>query len=596
MRHFNILIGSLLFLLLINSCKEKRSDSLNLDFELIDPKTKTPINWIIGPDPDYKFSLDSSMVYNGKYSVKLENIRKPTRRFQKLNGIKYMTNAHAEKSIKLSGFIKTENTIDSYIGLFVGYNSFQGDSLKILSNPTLIGTNDWKEFTISIPVTIDPNYFFIGFCLTGEGILWIDNLKLYIDNKQVSKTQPLNFKANRSELEWLKTHCIPIKTSNAESGLEDLEPLRKIIGDAKIVALGENTHGSSEVYTMKHRLIEFLVTKMNFTIFSLEASLPEAYLLNDYVLQGNGDHKVLLSGMHFWICNTQEVLNIVTWMRKFNTAGKGPIQFTGFDMQYPDLALNNLLNFFEKNDNNLKTKLDSISVLMAFLKTKDPKNIEGSNDLKILKQRCDTALSLIIRHKANYLRTVQVSEYNLILQNAIVLNQYVTSAVKPAGDRFFYRDECMAKNIELILENNPDTKIILWSHNAHVANQKGYMGNLLKDKFGDKYFSIGFLSNSGTYTAKRTVDVMSNNVLEEGKPGSFEYSFHRLDLPYFLFDFKQLDTTNHDSNWLSRSLNYRSIGALATNEQFIKSNISKLYSSIIYIDSTHASKCFNVTK
>jgi erythromycin esterase len=596
MRHLTILIGSLLFLLLINSCKERHFDSLNLDFELINPKTKTPINWIIGPDPDYKFSLDSSVVYNGKYSVKLENIRKPTRPFQKLTGIKYMTNAHAEKSIKLSGFIKTENTIDSYIGLYVGYNSFQGDSLKILSNPTLIGTNDWKEFSVSIPVTVDPNYFFIGFCLTGEGKLWIDNLKLYVDNKQVFRTQPLNFKANRSELAWLKTHCIPIKTSNAESGLEDLEPLRKIIGDAKIVALGENTHGSSEVFTMKHRLVEFLVTKMNFTIFSLEASLPESYLLNDYVLQGNGDPKALLGEMHFWICNTQEVLNMVTWMRKFNADGKGPIQFTGFDMQYPDLALNNLLKFSEKNDNNLKSKVDSISILMALLKTKDPQNILVTNDLNILKQRCDTVLSLIIKHKANYLRKVQVSEYNLILQNAIVLNQCLTSAVKPVGDRFFYRDECMAKNIELILANNPDAKIILWAHNAHVANQKGYMGNLLKEKFGDKYFSIGLLSNSGTYTAKRTDDVMSNNVLEEGKPGSFEYSFHRLDLPYFLFDFKQLDTTNHDSNWLSRSLNYRSIGALVTNEQFIKSNISKLYNSIIYIDSTHASKCFNVTK
>jgi erythromycin esterase len=590
MNNYKLLFGSILLTVLLGSCKAKTSEILNLDFETIDSKTKNPVNWFFGRDPDYKISRDSTVVNHGKYSIKLENIRKPTSSLHGIGVVKYFTNSKAGKGIRLSGFVKTENTTEPSIGLYVGYNDIEGDSRKMLTDSTLIGTHDWKEYTVYIPFTNDPNYFYIGFGLTGEGKLWIDNLKLYVDNKQVFKTlQPLNFKANRNELKWLKTHCFPIKTPIPKNGFEDLEPLKQIIGDAKIVALGENTHGSSEVFQMKHRLVEFLATEMNFTIFSLEASLPEAYLVNDYVLQGISDPKTLLRGMHFWTCNTQEVLDMVLWMRKLNASGKGPIQFMGFDMQYIDFALNNLLTFSEKNDKYLKGKLDSISNLITFLKAQGPKIDESKDDIKILKQKCDIVLSLINKNKANYLRF----EYNWILQNAIILDQYITLQNKPSGEQNFYRDECMAKNIELILENNPNAKIVLWAHNDHVSNQKGRMGRFLKDKFGDKYFSIGFLSNSGTYTAKKGYDVKSNNVLLEGKPGSFEYSFHKINLPYFFFDFRLLDTINHDCKWLSNSMNYRTIGALATDDQFQKANISKLYNAIIYIDSTKASKYLN---
>ena len=61
----------------------------------------------------------------------------------------------------------------------------------------------------------------------------------------------------------------------SESGFE-IQPLKKMIGSSRIVALGENTHGTSEVFKMKHRLIEFLATEMGFTILSVEVGMPEA--------------------------------------------------------------------------------------------------------------------------------------------------------------------------------------------------------------------------------------------------------------------------------------------------------------------------------
>jgi erythromycin esterase-like protein len=152
---------------------------------------------------------------------------------------------------------------------------------------------------------------------------------------------------NPDAVDWIKAHSFAFDTVEAGGSLKDLEPLRKMIGDARIVSLGEPTHGTREAFQMKHRLLEFLATEMGFTIFSIEASMPESYRLNDYVLKGVGNPEELIGGMYFWTWNTQEVLAMVKWMREFNAAGKGPVQFTGFDMQFPQVAGENALSYLK---------------------------------------------------------------------------------------------------------------------------------------------------------------------------------------------------------------------------------------------------------
>ena len=155
---------------------------------------------------------------------------------------------------------------------------------------------------------------------------------------------------NPEQLAWLKENAIVFNTAVAGSGFDDLAPLKALIGDARIVALGEATHGTREFFQMKHRLTEFLASEMGFTIFSIEANMPEAYRVNDFVLRGQGDPKKLLKGMYFWTWNTQEVLDMILWMREFNLAGKGRIEFTGFDMQTPDVAMRIVTDFLRRSD------------------------------------------------------------------------------------------------------------------------------------------------------------------------------------------------------------------------------------------------------
>jgi erythromycin esterase-like protein len=137
---------------------------------------------------------------------------------------------------------------------------------------------------------------------------------------------------------WMKRSARPFDTCTPSEKIQDLRALRDLVGNARIVALGEGTHGTREFFQLKHRITQYLATDMGFTVFAIEANLPEAWKVNDYVLGGPGDPRALLDGMYFWTWNTEEVLEMVEWMRHFNASKRGRIEFTGFDMQTPDTA------------------------------------------------------------------------------------------------------------------------------------------------------------------------------------------------------------------------------------------------------------------
>jgi erythromycin esterase-like protein len=160
---------------------------------------------------------------------------------------------------------------------------------------------------------------------------------------------------SQAEVAWAREHAVRLVGPVAGAGFDDLEPLRAMIGDARIVALGESTHGTREQFQMKHRLLEFLASEMGFTVFSIEASSPESYAVDAYVSRGEGDPRQLVGGMLFWTWNTEEVLDMVRWMRDFNErpaaqhandagganagASAPRVRFTGFDMQSPGKPL-----------------------------------------------------------------------------------------------------------------------------------------------------------------------------------------------------------------------------------------------------------------
>jgi hypothetical protein len=151
---------------------------------------------------------------------------------------------------------------------------------------------------------------------------------------------------------WINAHAIPLTTVKAGSGFEDMAPLAEIVGDARVVALGEATHGSREFLQLKHRMLEHLVEEMGFSVFAIEANWPECRAINDYVLYGEGDPKQGLDSIYFWTWNTEEVLALIEWMRAYNADPRHErkVQFVGFDMQTTTVAAGDVFDYLETVD------------------------------------------------------------------------------------------------------------------------------------------------------------------------------------------------------------------------------------------------------
>jgi len=177
---------------------------------------------------------------------------------------------------------------------------------------------------------------------------------------------PLQVQVDSSVTQWIKSNAHPLKSVVAESGFEDLQPFREIIGNARIVSMGEATHGTREVFQMKHRMLEFLVKEMGFTVLGIEASFPDCLTINDYVLTGKGNLGQVLDAQGFWTWNTEEVAAMIEWMRRYNAdpKTKQPVKFYGYDMQNPASAIRRSLGALEKVDATLAKSLEGkLSVL-----------------------------------------------------------------------------------------------------------------------------------------------------------------------------------------------------------------------------------------
>ncbi len=179
-----------------------------------------------------------------------------------------------------------------------------------------------------------------------------------VDGEQGASATPQE--PDLDQVAWVRHHALAFDTVEAGHGFDDLEPLREVVGDARIVALGEGTHGTREFFQMKHRLVEFLASEMGFTIFAIEANMPEAYRVNDYVQGGKGDPQRLIGGMYFWTWNTEEVLAMCEWMQEFNATGAGTLAFTGFDMQTPQVAMETVREFVADHEPGYADELDKV--------------------------------------------------------------------------------------------------------------------------------------------------------------------------------------------------------------------------------------------
>lgn len=582
-----------LFLLLIPFTAFSQDN--NLDFEKLGSNGKQPADWGV-PVPQgnhYGYTvLSDSIAYSGKYSVVIE--KRDTARKGGFGSLEMSVPAEFKgKRVRLEGYVRTEDIKGGWAGLYMRVDGTR--EFDNMEKRGITGTTDWQKYSVELALSDDADKIAIGALLVGDGKMWIDRLSLSVDGKDLADV-PRFIKGIPApeQLAWLKQHAMPLKAVDAENGSGDLEGLKTLVGDARIVSLGEPTHGTSEAFRMKHRLLEFLVKEMGFNLFSIEANMPECNAINQFVLNGAGDPKKLLDTMYFWTWNTQEVLDMITWMRTYNIAHpQRPVQFTGFDMQFAAGAVQGLEDFMAAYAPSQNVLADSIGAQSRRLQRQKRSNTAGE-----MAKALNTSLSDMKQYLEANRQTLTAAagqeKYGWALQYITVLSQF---AVLDATG--MNRDRSMADNVAWLAQQYPGSKLVLWAHNGHVAKGKARMGGHLDKTFGRQMKVIGFSAGEGTYTAVESgKGLFSGHPLSAPEPGTFELYARNSGLGNFILDVRREKLQDPHAAWLLKKIRLRMIGSMAMlpKYQFAASILPDEYDAIIYLDKTRASDCFQAAK
>ena len=318
-------------------------------------------------------------------------------------------------------------------------------------------------------------------------------------------SEPLKLSAEETtELHtWLKENAVHLNSIEAGSGFDDMQPLKAIIGDARIVALGEAAHLNRDFSRVKHRIVEFLVNEMDFTVFAIEATFAGALELNDYILTGNGDPKRALGALVYPAWTTEAILDMVNWMREYNATHEKKVKFYGFDNKPATGSAKALYNYLRKT--NGTRDYDQVLSVMMNTWTANQLNKGPKEEIR----RVTEKIKSLIAHLENQqpattqqTPSAQViqdqKEWSLSVQHARVLLQHVKFYGAPSISKASYlRDKSMARNARWIVDYEDGTKTILWAANVHVMAifGSGCMGDYLRRTYGDDMVVVGLLSN-----------------------------------------------------------------------------------------------------
>jgi C-terminal processing protease CtpA/Prc len=211
-----------------SACSQaKVTQTLNLDFE--QHRNGFPSQWTAFGDKEYKVYVDSVHKKNGKFSAVIEN----TGNKKEYRALSITLPANYEgKSIRLSGFIKTENVADGYAGLWIRIDP--QIAFDNMSNRGVTGTTDWAPFEITLPLKPkQTEQIVLGGLLVGKGKMWLDNLKITIDGMELGDPKIKTFQkeifAAKADIAFDDGSKITFPTLNQDL-IHNLELLGKVWG------------------------------------------------------------------------------------------------------------------------------------------------------------------------------------------------------------------------------------------------------------------------------------------------------------------------------------------------------------------------------
>lgn len=382
---------------------------------------------------------------------------------------------------------------------------------------------------------------------------------------------PLRAQTSDERIASLRERAVAVRTLDIfPKDLSDLAPLKAAIGDARIVLLGEQTHGDGACFAAKSRLVKFLHEELGFDVLAWESGMEEMREVDRAFAKGEGAASAHAHGLFGIWAISQQCRELLTYAQASH-ATPHPLTMAGFDDQVttdPSLSAfaKETVAFFDRLDPTLLTAEQRASPAAAFkwLDSKPgPARPEQPTELEPLRSLID-----VIDRESARLSTVHSALEVAFRRRAIGNVISYIERMKPGADLINHRDRRMADNLVWLANDLfKGKKIIVWAASMHNARRiepiewvpgglkykdVRPMGDFAWDALGDQMYSIMFLAYEGRIGRPWT----GAGILERPPADSLDDLLHRTGKPYVFLDFRSLD----QDHWLRKPIIARPLG------------------------------------
>ena len=299
---------------------------------------------------------------------------------------------------------------------------------------------------------------------------------------------------NASVLAWMKQAAVPLHADQRGFG-----PVDSAFAKARVVGLGEATHGQHEAFELKRKLTMHLIRHHGYRLVAYEASASSAIACEDYIAGRTDDRKTAVGGLSMMIWQIDENAALLDDLRAWNrtAAPIDRVHFIGVDAQDGEAVQTRLTQLLG----------DRHPALLARMNDFMDRSVNAINALfqgdRAAFDQLTSEVSLWAEELQSSTATEQeAAEIRLRTQEFVA---YITMYGTAGG-----RDMAMADLLLTQLNSRPsDTRCVLWAHNAHV--QKSAMtyrgttdlaqGGHLAAALGSAYYTLGFSFGEGSFQA-----------------------------------------------------------------------------------------------
>lgn len=309
--------------------------------------------------------------------------------------------------------------------------------------------------------------------------------------------------------------------------------------NVQIVGLGEASHGAHEYQTLKADVFKALVENNGCRTFIIEGDFGGALKVDAYIHGGDGTAEEAVGSIGFAIYRTEEMADLVSWMRTYNeTVPEGAdLHFYGMDMQRYDSSKEYLFSVLNRAAPELLEKYKT-----AFSALTDENRWSlSANDLEKGKEAAQELIKELDAAENTISGALAQDEFALAKECLNSIYEYCQLQAAADADYNVLRDQYMSEKVDWFLQHGPGGVLFINGHNGHIgkASTAGYtcLGELLDSSYGEAYFAIGTDAQTTTFNSQNDngeFDVMkvsnSNDLNSQLDPTAYYYlDFSRAD-------------------------------------------------------------------